>query len=356
MAEISLCMIVRDEEATLARCLESVGSAVEEIVIVDTGSTDATKDIARRFTDRVVDFAWQDDFALARNFAFSLATKDFILWLDADDVLDDAGKFCDFKAQKLDACDVVMAPYHAAFDAQGKPTFTYYRERVMRRSLHLRWEGAVHEAITPRGRIVYAPFAVRHEKMPGKNGDPGRNLRIYERLKASGHVFSARERFYYGRELRAAGRWEEAAQQLQSVIDDESAWLENRIEACTDLSMCLQEMGDWVGAMRALTQSFSLCRPRAAVACALGQCFLQKQALEAARFWYEAALTLQEDEKSGAFVRPEYSGYIPLMQLCVIYDKMGEKEKARACNERAGLLKPGDPSVACNRRYFEGKL
>lgn len=356
MTEISLCMIVRNEEATLARCLESVREAVDEIVIVDTGSTDATKDIARRFTSRVVDFLWQDDFALARNFAFSLATKDFILWLDADDVLDDAHKLRDFKAEKLEACDVAMAPYHVAFDAQGKPTFTYYRERLVRRSLHLRWEGAVHEAITPRGRIDYAPFAVRHEKLPGKSGDPGRNLRIYEGLMARGEAMSAREKFYYGRELRTAGRYDEAAEQLQSVIDDETAWLENRIEACTDLSACLQAKGDLSGAMRALTQSFALCRPRAAAACALGACFLQKQALEAAKFWYEAALTLQEDEKSGAFVRPEYSGYIPLMQLCVIYDRMGEKEKARACNERAGLLKPGDPSVEYNRRYFEGKL
>ena len=67
MTELSLCMIVKNEEERLARCLSGVQGAVDEIIIVDTGSRDATKEAARRFTDRVYDFAWIDDFAAARN-------------------------------------------------------------------------------------------------------------------------------------------------------------------------------------------------------------------------------------------------------------------------------------------------
>lgn len=67
MASISLCMIVRDEEAVLGRCLESVAPAVDEIIVVDTGSTDGTKAVAAAYTDRIFDFAWVDDFAAARN-------------------------------------------------------------------------------------------------------------------------------------------------------------------------------------------------------------------------------------------------------------------------------------------------
>ncbi len=72
--ELSLCMIVRDEEACLERCLQSVREAVDEIVILDTGSGDATKAIAARYADRVEDYAWRDDFAAARNASFALAT------------------------------------------------------------------------------------------------------------------------------------------------------------------------------------------------------------------------------------------------------------------------------------------
>ena len=67
MATISLCMIVKNEEGTLARCLASAAGAVDEIVVVDTGSTDRTKEIAARFTDRIYDFQWIDDFSAARN-------------------------------------------------------------------------------------------------------------------------------------------------------------------------------------------------------------------------------------------------------------------------------------------------
>ncbi len=73
-ATISLCMIVRNEEKVLARCLESVRGCVDEIVIVDTGSSDATKEIAARYTDRIYDFEWIDDFSAARNYAFEQAT------------------------------------------------------------------------------------------------------------------------------------------------------------------------------------------------------------------------------------------------------------------------------------------
>ena len=87
MISISLCMIVKDEELVLGRCLNSVKNLVDEIIIVDTGSTDKTKDIASLYTDKIYDFKWINDFSAARNYSFSKATKDYIMWLDADDVL-----------------------------------------------------------------------------------------------------------------------------------------------------------------------------------------------------------------------------------------------------------------------------
>ena len=87
MYSVSLCMIVKNEEAVIGRCLESVQGMVDEIIIVDTGSEDRTKEIVERYTDKIYDFSWRDDFAAARNYSFSLASGDFILWLDADDVI-----------------------------------------------------------------------------------------------------------------------------------------------------------------------------------------------------------------------------------------------------------------------------
>ena len=108
---MSLCMIVRQEEKALARCLEGIADAVEEIVIVDMGSTDRTKEIARQFTDKIYDFPWMDDFAAARNFAFSKGTGEYLLWMDAEDILPsgEKEKLLALKADlRENPCDMVM--------------------------------------------------------------------------------------------------------------------------------------------------------------------------------------------------------------------------------------------------------
>ena len=87
MKTISLCMIVKNEEEVLDNCLSSISDVVDEIIIVDTGSNDNTKIIANKYTNNIYDFKWCDDFSKARNYSFSKATKDYILWLDADDYL-----------------------------------------------------------------------------------------------------------------------------------------------------------------------------------------------------------------------------------------------------------------------------
>jgi glycosyltransferase involved in cell wall biosynthesis len=87
-AKVSLTMIVKNEEANLPHCLASVEGIFDEIVVVDTGSTDRTREIAREFGAKVFDFEWIDNFAAARNEALSHATGDYAFWLDADDVIE----------------------------------------------------------------------------------------------------------------------------------------------------------------------------------------------------------------------------------------------------------------------------
>ncbi len=89
---ISLCMIVKNEEKNLKACLESVKDIADEIIVVDTGSTDKTKQIAKKFNAKVLDFEWINDFAAARNESIRYATKDWILVLDADEILDEQNK------------------------------------------------------------------------------------------------------------------------------------------------------------------------------------------------------------------------------------------------------------------------
>ena len=83
--KLSLCIIVKNEAHQLGELLDQVKDAVDEIVIVDTGSEDSTIEVAKRYTPFVLSFPWRDDFSAARNFALDHAHGDHFLWLDADD-------------------------------------------------------------------------------------------------------------------------------------------------------------------------------------------------------------------------------------------------------------------------------
>ena len=113
MISISLCMIVKNEERVLERCLQSLQGLMDEIIIVDTGSTDRTKEIAKKYTDKIYDFTWIDDFSAARNFSFSKATKEYIYVADADEVLDQENyeKFKQLKQVLLPEIDIVQMYY-----------------------------------------------------------------------------------------------------------------------------------------------------------------------------------------------------------------------------------------------------
>lgn len=350
MATISLCMIVKDEEDVLARCLDSVAGAVDEIIIVDTGSGDSTMQIARQYTDKVYTYTWQDDFAAARNFAFAQATKDYQMWLDADDVLEpnDRDALCAIKPSLT--ADVVMCKYHTAFDENGDPTFSYYRERLLRRACGFRWAGAVHEAIAPSGDVQYVDIAVTHKKE--RQRDSGRNLRIYEKQLAAGVILEPRHQFYYARELYYHAQYEKAAAVLEKFLEDGRGWVENSIDACHVLSDCYKSLARPDLALRALLRSMEYDAPRAELCCDIGGHFMDAGQYRTAIFWYQLAASRPRSDQSGGFVQAACYGYIPYLQLCVCYDRLGEQDRAREYNELAGTCRPGDPTVEANRAYF----
>ena len=162
---ISLCMIVKNEEEWLQRCLDSVKGFVDEIIIVDTGSTDNTKEIAEKFRAKLFDFKWTDNFAEARNFSISKATGSWILWLDADETI---AKKDHSILKKLVAEEqfpiIVLEQRHYTNDIKN-PLFKkvdqlYLEEargflghyptlitRLFKNNVGLQFEGAVHETI-----------------------------------------------------------------------------------------------------------------------------------------------------------------------------------------------------------------
>lgn len=353
MITISLCMIVRDEESVLGRLLEQMKGVVDEIIIVDTGSVDKTEEIARQYTSSVFHYQWHDDFAAARNFACQNAAMDYWMWLDADDAVtpENQARLLELKRTLEPDTDVVMMRYATGFDEKGKANFSYYRERLIRNGKGFRWEGRVHEAVTPAGKVVYSDVVIEHRKV--FQGDPDRNLRIYEDMLCAGEEFSPRSLFYYGRELLYHQRYEEAAAVLEKFLETEEGWKENKIDACLQAARCYEKMGNAEKRMGLLLESFRYDIPRAEVCCDMGRLFMEKRDFEKAAYWYGQALAVPDRYGEGGFEQKEFHGFIPLIQLCVCCDRMGDINGAWQYHLRSAVLKPEDESVRKNQRYFE---
>lgn len=343
---LSVCMIVKDEEEVLGRCLASIRGVWEELVVVDTGSTDKTKEIASAFGAKVYDFSWCDHFAKARNFSFAKAREDLVMWLDADDVLTEED------CKKLQRLKEVMRDYDMAFAEYDAGGCRYLRERVFRRECGYVWQGAVHEVIVPRGRILYSDLTVTHKR--GKKTDAMRNLSIFQKRIAAGEKLDDRERFYYGRELSYHNMDAEAIAVLEEFLGG-NGWGENKAEACLVLFGLYAKRGEVARSRECLAKSFLFAKPKAKTCCLLGDVFLESD-LPLAVFWYETALSLSGDElKSGGFVQEDYLEFIPCMQLCYAYDRLGNYALAESYNERAGRCKPQDARYLYNKRYFESR-
>jgi len=348
-------MIVKNEEDTLGRCLDSAAPLVDEIIIVDTGSEDKTKEIAGKYTDKVYDFEWIDDFSAARNFSFEKATMDYILWLDADDIIlpEDAEKFRHLKLTLDPSVDAVMMKYNVGFDEFGKPTLSYYRGRLVKRSRNFRWHEPVHEYLQVGGKVIESDICVTHAKVYRRTDErSSRNLRIYESQLAGGKKLTPRGTFYYARELKDHKRYRDAIEMYEKFLDSGQGWYEDCITACGDLALCYIMEGESEKSLLALLRSFQYDIPRAENVCQIGYYFKERGLWWQAIFWFELAMRLEKPEKSWGFIREDYWGYIPALECVICYDKLGEYEKAEEYNNKAAEYKGETAAVLHNRRYF----
>ncbi len=353
MITISLCMIVKNEDDVIGRCLDCVKDIADEIIVVDTGSRDSTKEIVKTFTDKVYDFKWVDDFSAARNYSYSMAKMDYILWLDADDIIleEDKKNLIKLKESLSKNVDIVMMKYNVGFDQNGNITLSYFRERLSKRINNYKWIEPIHEYLQISGNIINSNICITHKKEHATI--KGRNLSIYEKLISNGKELSIRGLNYYARELYYNGEYERAIEYFNKFLDTEKGWIEDNISACFNLSKCYRYKNDNKSMLKSLLRSFEYDTPRAEVCCEIGHYYFENKNYKKAIFWYKLVSELEEPKDSWGFISHDYWGYIPNIQLCVCYDRLGNRASAIEYNNKAAEYKSNDYSVNYNKKYFE---
>lgn len=205
MITISSCMIVKNEENVLERALKGIAKISDEIIIIDTGSTDRTKEIALKYTDKVYDFQWVGDFSKARNFAFEKATMEYIYSADADEIIDDANiqRFITLKKAMLSDIEIVQMKYTNQLYLGTTYNYdTEYRPKLYKRIRKFIWQEPVHEAVRLFPVVYDSDIEIIH--MPEQNHSE-RDFRIYKHMIDAGEILSEKLYLMYAKELYISG-------------------------------------------------------------------------------------------------------------------------------------------------------
>ena len=361
MKSISLCMIVKNEEHCIGNCLESVHDIVDEIIIVDSGSTDNTVNICKKYTDKIFTIQWIYDFSFARNFSISQATSDYLMFLDADDVLTEENRER-FKKLKNDMTGEVDMYY---FTYDYLPTMSFDSERIFRNYCGVKWEGVVHEQLRNLEQFtnrVKTNIHITHTSIHDKSM---RYVDFFRKNKELGHRFNDREKYYFADELWKNGLYEESFEYLNELISENSTISDyERAYVYELLGMYHKnEQRNYSKAIECFLKSSYLHQPLLSINFSLAECYRNINHYNMCVYYCLTIVndmifpeTFVNNVVMGNFEEDtkRYKIKALLILVMVYYYDLHDAEKAKFYNEMAFKLDPTNETILTNRRFFNG--
>lgn len=356
---ISLAMIVRDEAARLPDCLRSASGAVDEIVVVDTGSKDDTAAVAREHGAAVIEWPWQDDFAAARNEALRHVHGDWVLVLDADERV---------AAASVQAIRAAEADAHAdGFDCrlvstlppgQPAPMLAAWYCRLFRRLPGVHFEGRLHEQIAPSikaagGHIARSAITITHLGYVDLGAAKiDRNLRLL-RLELAERPDNVLALFHLGLTLQTAGKWSESLKPLEQALAANGLSSDLRAVAWTKLAELYLHEAQWGKAAAAADQALKADGTLVLARYALGRARFELEEFDCAAQLFERLLTDPPDTLGMTLYRR-----IPALALALCQLRQRKFEQAIVTLEPFAARDPsGEAAFHLGNAYLgEGKL
>ena len=336
MVTVSLCMIVKNEEKNLGKCLESLKGLMDEMIVVDTGSTDRTVEIAKQYGARVEYFQWVDDFSKARNYAFSLATCEYIYSADADEELDEENRQRFFQLKKdIEDQNIDIVQMYYTNQLSFRTVYNYDRElrpKLFKRLRTFVWEEPIHEQVILDPVICDSDIEIIHR--PTENHGK-RDLAAFRRAVAGGRRLSKRLHGMYARELFMAGDDEDflkAKEFFEEAVLDTGRSLDEIKEASCVLAHIAIIEND-VEALLKYTLKDAVTEMSSEMCYELGDFYYNKNDLDEAVVWYYNAAY-----ECSSILDARRSGDMPRLALAKCYRKLGNEEQARVYEREASEM------------------
>jgi glycosyltransferase involved in cell wall biosynthesis len=357
MIKLSLCIIVGGNESEeIETLLKSVqGELFDEICVTQTQNDPEVKAVLEKYKVKISWFDWVKNFSSARNYCFSQATNEYVMWLDADDEIspENYEKLLSVKST-LYRYDIVYLNYNYSHFSDGRPSSTLPRERIVKMSQNVKWEGAVHEYLSigvERSPLKRMDIAIDHRRK--RAYDPERNLEILRNQYYSEN-HSPRDAFYYGKDLYDSGKTEQAIRVLRLYLLEGGDYYQNIIQALLRISDFEKLKSRFESAEKYLREAIDISDEYAEPRFELGLLLEAKKDYKGAKEQMKKAL---EKSPDGLFAsRSVFYNILPLDSLVRLCDKTGDyKNGLMYVNDYLKLV-PNDKNFLYNKEYFEGKL
>jgi hypothetical protein len=323
-------MIVKNEERVLGRCLESLRGLADEIVVVDTGSTDRTKEVAKKYTDQIYDFVWCDDFSAARNYSFSLAHCDYIYVADADEMLDEKNRqaFLHLKEVLPPEVDIVQMNYLTPEKFNTVENYARdLRPKLYRRLRTFTWVNPIHETVQLMPVVIDSEIEILHlPETSHSKRDFGLFLSAIERtgsLSPENVTMYAKELLRCGSDADFANAYDFFKKLYGEEISDESTCV---------LARCARLEGD-------ADTFFSVALKNVAmggcseIMCELGSYYMDRENFDEASLWfYNAAFEVSP------VLNIDTQGIIPYTALVKCYNETLKRDDGHLNPEQREIL------------------
>ncbi|WP_158638571.1 glycosyltransferase [Metabacillus litoralis] len=332
---ISLCMIVRDESKVLRKCLESVTGVVDEIIIVDTGSEDNTKEIAKEYTCNVFDYKWDNSFANARNYASTYAKGEWILVLDADEYVDreNLHEAIEEIKQKNNNYEVFSVNVVNYTGATGEVIIEHKPTRIYRNYIGLKFYRSIHEQLRNQDKsdITYglSSLKVYHTgyltKVVQEKNKRSRNMSLLQEELKYGRAFDF---FNLGNELRQSGEYQDALEAYINAYDKKDNTSLDWVPFCLFyMTECLIDLARFDEALKVIVDAENLYNNTVDFTYLKGLMFLIQKRYDDAKGVF-LDIIYNRMETDGIIISSDYKSYLPNRRLGFIFEQEGNYEEA----------------------------
>lgn len=333
---LSLCLIVKNEEKFIKACLDAVKDIVDEIVIVDTGSTDSTIDIIKSYKVKLYNYKWNNDFSSARNYAISKAASDWILFIDADEILDSNSKenLLNFiNTTNLDGCHFLIYNYIVEY---GNDYTLHYAFRLFRNHKGYHYTGKIHEQITndtennliskfSNENIILHHYGYSFEVLKEKDKRT-RNIPILQEILIENPT-DAFNLFNLGNEYMAENNITKALEYYNLSYKNMDIKQHYAIHLLYRLSICYQSINDYNLALRYIDEALSYYSPNVDFEYLKGCVYLDYKKYTLAIDSFNKCLEIGDYKSSIKFIN-NCGSINPLLSLGDLYFNLSDYEKA----------------------------